>query len=242
MHVGWLLVEQAAQWGISDPEPVLDSLTPYVELLSSYDKANVVGTRDPKTLMLDHVLDSLSCFLFRPLWQARSLVDVGSGAGLPGIPLKIALPKLSTTLIESTGKKARFLELATQTLELGDAIVKNQRVEEVAFEPDQRSGYDVATARAVSSLPVLAEYCVPLIREGGHAIAMKGVISAEELEKGERAAKKLGAQIVEVISVPLHPGMRARDRNLVILRKEHPTPDAYPRRAGRATRRPLGEE
>ncbi len=242
MHVRQLFVEQADQWGISEAEPVLNGLLPYAGLLSSYDTANVIGTRDPDTLLLDHVLDSLSCFLFRPLWQARSLVDVGSGAGLPGIPLKIASPKMSTTLIESTGKKARFLELATQTLGLSDATVKNQRVEEVAFEQDQRSGYDVATARAVSSLPVLAEYCVPLIREEGHVIAMKGELSAKELEKGERAAAKLGARLVEIISVPMNPEMRARDRNLVILQKVNPTPDAYPRRAGRATRRPLGEE
>ena len=237
-----VFAEQARQWGISDAERLLANLCPFVELLGSYDKANVVGTRNPAALLLDHVLDSLSCLLYDPLLEASSIVDVGAGAGLPGIPLKIASPKLRTTLIESTGKKARFLQFATKQLGLSDVFVINRRVEEVALQPDQRSCHDIAVSRAVSSLPVLAEYCVPLVREQGSVVTMKGEISRDELQKGMRAATQLGARLIEIKRVPLHPHVRARKRNLLILRKVGPTPEKYPRRAGIATKRPLGGE
>lgn len=240
MHAKDVFSQQVRAWGFSDAENLLTGLEPYIELLSSYDKANVVGTRNPTELLLNHVLDSLSCFLFRPLWQANSLVDVGSGAGLPGIPIKIASPSLSTTLVESTGKKARFLQLAVKHLGLHHTLVQDQRVEKVAFQPDQRSNNDIATVRAVSSLPVVAEYCLPLVRESGHVIAMKGAISNDELNNGGRAASQLGGRIMQVIEVSMHPEARVRDRNLVILQKIQPTPEKYPRREGTPTRRPLG--
>ncbi len=227
-------------WGVEVSEITSDRINQYVELLGGYDKANVIGTRDPDALLLDHVLDSLSCFLFQPLWVAQTLADVGSGAGLPGIPLKLMSPDLRTTFIESTGKKASFLNYATQNLGFDDVYVKNQRVEEVAAELDQRASYDTVTARAVASLPVLAEYCVPLVREGGHVIAMKGVLSEAELFEGKRAAEQIGARITGVMAVPMLREMRARDRTLVILQKMRPTPEGYPRRAGTAKKRPLG--
>ena len=218
-----------------------DRFEQYVELLSGYEKANVIGTRDPDTLLLEHVLDSLSCFLFQPLWQAQTLADVGSGAGFPGIPIKVISPGLRATLIESTRKKADFLRQATRHLDLKDVCIRNQRVEEVAAEPDQRGSYDVATARAVAPLSILAEYCVPLIREGGHVIAMKGAPSQTELVEGRRAAERIGARITELIAVPIHRELRARDRTLIILQKVRPTPDGYPRKAGTARKRPLGK-
>jgi 16S rRNA (guanine527-N7)-methyltransferase len=142
-------------------------------------------------------------------------------------------------LIESTGKKARFLRLAVQQLGLANVHIENKRVEELAFEHDQRAGHDLVTVRAVASLPVLAEYCVPLLRDEGYVIAMKGAISPEEFLQGERAAQKIGARLIEVITVPMHQKMRARDRRLVILQKVRPTPKRYPRRAGMPKQRPL---
>src|SRR5215212_5471095 len=115
-----MLEAQAAAWGVSLDGGKLDRLQRYARLLASYEKANVIGTRDLDRILVDHVLDSLSCFLHEPLWEAGRLADVGSGGGLPGIPICIVRPDLRTTLIESTGKKTDFLSYAAERLALGN--------------------------------------------------------------------------------------------------------------------------
>src|SRR5215203_999304 len=125
-----VLVAQAAVWGVRLDDGRLDRLLRYARLLASYKKANVIGTRDLDRILLDHVLDSLSCFLHEPLWEAGRLADVGSGGGLPGIPISIVRPDLRTTLIESTGKKADFLRYVAAQLALGNLEVVNARVED----------------------------------------------------------------------------------------------------------------
>ena len=240
MEMIGLLEAQAATWGLQLDSDRLEFLTRYVELLGSYDEANVIGPRDAGSILLDHALDSLSCFLFGPLGSANRLADVGSGGGLPGIPIKIAKPDLATTLIESTGKKARFLRRAIETLSLQGVEVVNGRVEEVAQDAAYRGAYDVVTARAVARLPVLAEYCVPLLRPGGHAISMKAKLEAEELSEGSRAAEKLGARVSTVLRVPHLPEIGAKERRLVILEKVRETPGTYPRNVGAPARKPLG--
>lgn len=233
-------MEQAGEWGLSVRSPELESLLGYADLLVGYVEANVIGTRDLEAVLLDHVLDSLSCFLHGPLRQAESLADIGSGGGLPAVPVKVMRPHLNATLVESTGKKARFLDHARGTLSLGGVRIINRRAEEVGRQPDHRDGYDVVTARALASLPVLAEYCLPLARKGGHVIAMKASPTEQELEEGECAARALGGRVEEIISVPLLPQMRARNRKLVILEKVHGTPSRYPRKPGAAKKHPLG--
>ncbi len=202
--------------------------------------ANVIGTREPRSILLDHVLDSLSCSLFKPLREAHKLADVGSGGGLPGIPLKIMHPALRATLLESTGKKARFLRHAVGRLELVGVEVVEGRVEEVARRSGYRGEYDVATARAVARLSVVAEYCVPLLKVGGYVISMKARLETEELAEGERAAQRLGARVSEVLQVPLLPEVGAKERRLVILEKVMCTPEEYPRKVGVPARKPLG--
>jgi 16S rRNA (guanine527-N7)-methyltransferase len=209
-------------------------------LLSGYEEANVIGTRVLHEILLDHVLDSLSCFLFEPLRATRRLADIGSGGGLPGIPIKIAAPQLEATLVESTAKKARFLRRAVDTLSLDETTVANARVEEIARTQAYRGAYDIATARAVAGLSVVAEYCVPLLKVGGYAISMKGKLEAEELAQGERAAEKLGARVSAQIRVPRLPQIEQKERCLVILEKMEETPEEYPRNVGVPAKKPLG--
>src|SRR5215210_4878497 len=152
-----LLARQASAWGLSLDTHRLGRLEAFARLLSDYEEANVIGTRTLRGILLDHILDSLSCFLFEPLNAARYLVDVGSGGGLPGIPIKIVAPELEATLVESTAKKAHFLRRAVQTLSLDGATVTNARVEEIARTESYRGAYDIATARAVARLSVVAE-------------------------------------------------------------------------------------
>ena len=235
-----LLEAQAAAWGVCLDDGRLDRLVRYARLLASYEKANVIGTRDLDRILLDHVLDSLSCFLHEPLWEAGRLADVGSGGGLPGIPISIVRPDLRTTLIESTGKKADFLRYAAEQLALGSLEVVNARVEDIGRTQGQRGVYGIVTTRAVARLSVVAEYCVPLLEVGGQAIAMKAGLGGEEFEEGRRAAGALGAKVAGVEPVAMLPEVGEKERNLVILEKIRETPARYPRKAGMAAKRPLG--
>ena len=235
-----LVEAQAAAWGLRLDYERRERLQKYAGLLAIYDYANVIGTRDVDSILMDHVLDSLSCFLHEPLFRARRLADVGSGGGLPGIPIKIMRPNLATTLVESTGKKARFLEHALDGLSLTGVDIANARVEDLGRTRAHRGAYDVVTCRAVARLSVVAEYCVPLLETGGRAIAMKGRLQAEELAEGNRALDALGAKAAETTRVPMLPEFGEKERNLVILEKVRETPERYPRRAGIASKRPLG--
>lgn len=215
-------------------------LVDYARLLATYERSNVIGTKDLDSIVLWHVLDSLGCFLFEPLFGAESLADVGSGGGLPGIPISIAKPNVRATLIESTGKKSRFLEYAAEVLGLDRITVANARVEDLARGQAHRGTYEVATVRAVAHLSVVAEYCVPLLRVGGCAISMKAGLEDAELFAAERAARLVGARISERIRVPFIPEAGERERQLVIIEKVRETHPRYPRKPGMPTKRPLG--
>src|SRR5215210_8029977 len=234
------LETQVVAWGLRLDGGRRERLLEFVRLLASYDRANVIGTKDPTQIMIDHVLDSLSCFLHEPLFHARRLADVGSGGGLPGIPIKIVRPDLATTLVESTGKKARFLQHAVDGLSLRGVEVANTRVEDLGRTRAHRGAYDVVTCRAVARLSVVAEYCVPLLEPGGCVIAMKSRLEPEELAEGNTAVDALGAKVAETTRVPILPEVGEKERNLVILAKIRETPAQYPRRSGIVAKRPLG--
>jgi 16S rRNA (guanine527-N7)-methyltransferase len=231
---------QAAAWGLRLDDERLARLEIFARILGAYEEANVIGTREVGKILLDHVLDSLSCFLFQPLAEAERLADVGSGGGLPGIPIKICAPHMEVTLIESTGKKARFLRRVVDEIPLPGTEVLNSRVEEVSRMAEQRGAYDVAPARAVARLSVLAEYCVPLLKVGGYVISMKGRLPDEELSEGKRAAETLGARVSEVIRVPHLPEVGEKERRLVVFQKVRETPGKYPRNVGIPAKKPLG--
>src|SRR5215211_6770884 len=207
-----LLEAQVAAWGLKVGHRSRECLLEYARLLASYELANVIGTRDVDGILLNHILDSLSCFLHRPLSGAGHLVDVGSGGGLPGIPRKIMEPELATTLVESTGKKARFLQYAVDSLSLEGVEVANTRVEELGRTQAHRGAYEIVTSRAVARLAVVAEYCVPLLEIGGRAIAMKGWLEADELVEGDRAVDTLGARVEEIIGVTMLPEIGEKER------------------------------
>jgi 16S rRNA (guanine527-N7)-methyltransferase len=231
---------QAAAWGLRLDDERLARLEVFVRLLDGYEEANVIGAREVGKILLEHVLDSLSCFLYQPLAEAGCLADVGSGGGLPGIPIKISAPHMGVTLIEATGKKARFLHRAVDELSLPRTEVLNARVEEVSRMAEHREVYDVATVRAVARLSVVAEYCVPLLKVGGHVISMKGRLPDEELSEGERAAEKLGARVSELIRVPHLPEVGEKERRLVVFQKVSESPGKYPRNVGVPAKKPLG--
>lgn len=231
---------QASSWGMNVSEDQLGSLLEYAELLANYEKANVVGSDDVGTILRDHVIDSLSVFLLPSLVEFNSFIDVGSGGGLPGVPLCIVHPTASATLLEATGKKAEFLRYVARELELANIRVLSDRAEKAGRSDYARAKYDVATIKAVARLDVNCEYCVPLLKKGGYMVSMKGRLDEFEMKAGERAANLLGAEMSEIIPVNFLPEIGGKERNLVILHKVSETPSRYPRKAGVPRKSPLG--
>jgi 16S rRNA (guanine527-N7)-methyltransferase len=170
--------------------------------------------------------------------EPAKLIDVGSGAGFPGLALKIARPSLEVTLLEATGKKVGFLRHVIDTLGLAGVEAIHGRAEELGHDPDRREHSDLATARAVASLPALIEMCTPFLRVGGRALFPKSDELGEELQEGAKAAKELGVTIVSADSLPAIQGEQVT--RLVIVDRMVRTPPRYPRRAGIPAREPLG--
>lgn len=231
---------QAEVWGFRLGDAEAEKLLGYAVRMRDYREANVVGARDLSRLLIDHVLDSLSCLLLESVREAQKLVDVGSGGGLPGIPLKILRPDLATTLVESTGKKTRFLERIVGELSLENTEVVNERAEVLGQDPTHRNKYDVATARALAPLSTLCEYCLPLVRKGGCLVAMKSLPDAKEVSEGRKAAEILGAEISDFVEVEFIPELPSKRRCLVVVEKVSETPATYPRRTGVPKKSPLG--
>lgn len=210
----------------------LDKLDRYAQILVEYnEKVNLTAITDPEGIENKHFLDSL-LFAANPLVEG-SLVDVGTGAGFPGIVAKIYKPQLELTLMEPTGKRCTFLEYALKELGLSGTVVK-ERAEEAARK-QWRDKFDVATARAVADMRVLSEYCLPLVRQGGYFIRLKGN-SRQELPPAIKAINKLGGVYVKTESYTLPDDSH---RDIITCRKEQPTPNAYPRNGGKIAKSPL---
>jgi 16S rRNA (guanine527-N7)-methyltransferase len=207
------------------------------ELLAWNQKFNLTAIRDAEGIRIKHFLDSFSCVLAWKENPPMRLIDVGTGAGFPGIPLKILYPFMHLTLVESVGKKASFCRRAVELLKLEAVEVITGRAEELGQMPSQRESYDWAVARAVANLPVLAEYLLPLVRVGGKMLAQKGHNAPGEAHNAEPALKLLGGQIKQLVPVTL-PGV-AEERYLVIVDKVAATPPQYPRKPGFPAKKPL---
>ena len=235
-----ILRHGAAQFGLELTKAQLDAFERYCqELIAWNQRFNLTRIVEPEEIAVKHFLDSLSVCLALPALPASlGLIDVGSGAGFPGLPLKIALPNLRLTLLEATGKKVTFLKHMVEVLNLEEVSCLTSRAEETGQQPAQRQKYDVAVARAVTTLPVLAEYTLPLVKVGGLVIAQKGQEPAAEVEAAAKAIRILGGQVKEIspVSIPRLEGAR----HLVIIKKIKPTPPEYPRRPGLPAKKPIG--
>jgi 16S rRNA (guanine527-N7)-methyltransferase len=193
------------------------------------------GVADRDRAVAVHLADSLVATELEQVPAARSIADVGAGAGFPGLPLAAVLPSARVWLIESAARKCVFLRRAIDETEIENAIVVNARVEEWI---DGREACDLVVARALATLPVVIEYAAPLLRLGGTLVAWKGRRDRDEESAGAAAADQLGLELVEVR--PVKPFPAARHRHLHVFRKGEPTPTGFPRRPGMAAKRPLG--
>jgi 16S rRNA (guanine527-N7)-methyltransferase len=228
----------AALFGITLAPEQLALFDAYTRELAAWNAhTNLTAITDPDEVMVRHYLDSLSVAQAVPLAAGVRLIDVGSGAGFPGLPLLIAFPGLQVTLLEATGKKIAFLDHLIAALGLAGAVTLRARAEEAGQMPAQRAAYDVVVARAVARLPALLEYLLPLAKVGGRCIAMKGVTAETEARDSARALKTLGGALRGIEPVAL-PGV-SEPHFLVVVDKVAPTPPAYPRRPGLPAHSPL---
>lgn len=224
--------------GIQLSQRQIAAFTKYEEELMAWNKIhNLTAIRDADGVRSKHFLDSLTCMLAWRDQPPKSLIDIGTGAGFPGIPLKIVLPRLQLTLVESVGKKVEFCRHIVEKLGLDDVTCLQARAEELGLAREHREKYDWAVARAVANLPVLAEYLLPLVRVGGGMLAQKGETGPAEAHKADHAIHVLGGRIKQLIPVLL-PGV-TEERFLIVVDKVSATPPGYPRRVGLPAKRPI---
>ena len=230
-----LLKEGAHEYGVSLDDSKTAALLQYKRLLMEWnEKINLTAIEEDREVVLKHFVDSLSIMPF--LKEIHHIVDVGTGAGFPGIPLKIAQPELEVVLMDSLEKRIGFLNAVISALQLKGITAVHSRAEDAGIASQYREKFDAAVARAVASLPVLLEYCLPMVKTGGIFIAMKGNIGSE-IADSRKALGILGGQVEAVKEFTL-PGGDMK-RNIIIIRKLRQTPTKYPRKAGKPSKEPL---
>lgn len=207
------------------------------DLLDWNQRMNLTSITDPDAVRIKHFLDSLSLLTLPGLPDFAEVIDVGAGAGLPGIALAIAKDHWDVTLLEATGKKVEFANVALENLRSPNARAVKLRAEEAGQDPDYRAGFDIVVARAVARMPVLAEYMLPLCRVYGICVAMKGITAQEEADDAAFAIKTLGGAVETIHTVNL-PTVDD-PHYLVVIRKINETPKQYPRRDGLPKKEPL---
>ena len=241
-----ILSQGLRDMGLAPPEGAVDRLCRYAQLLLEQNQVmNLTAITEPEAVARLHFLDSAGVLSWGGAagragesWLAgKSLVDVGTGAGFPGLALKILEPSLSLTLVDSLGKRVAWLERVCEELSLDGVRCIHSRAEELALEPGFRDGFDVAVSRAVAAFPALCELCLPYVKPGGVFLAMKSVESGQEVREGASAVKRLGGRALESFDYPI-PGTEVVHR-IVGVEKVAPTPEGFPRSWGKIKKSPL---
>ena len=229
------LIEQAEICKIKIAPPLAEAFQIYLEqLLEWNEKINLTAVTDPKEAVMKHFIDSLYLTKFVD-FSGKNLIDVGSGAGFPGIPLKLFEPSLSVTLLDSLQKRLRVLDNICQRLQIETKQIHG-RAEECGQNLELRGKFDLVSARAVAQLPLLCEYCLPFLKRGGLFCAMKGPQPQKEIESAQHALKELGAEVEAVKKYSLPDG---EGRSLILIRQKQFMPKKYPRPGGKIKKQHL---
>ena len=224
-----ILARRAAEAQIALTPEQIGRFAVYYEMLTDWNtRMNLTALTTPEDVAVKHIIDSLTAYDATLFDEAATLIDVGTGAGLPGIPLALYAPHIAVTLMDALQKRVRFLREVTAAMGLTNTRCIHARAEEAARQAEHRERYDIAVSRAVARMPVLLAYTLPLVRVGGTLLALKGRAYAEEAAEGAATANILGGGRIHARPVHL-PGLDDV-RAILAVRKERPTPNAYPRR------------
>ena len=232
------LQRAAVEYGIELNDKQMEQFNRYFELLVEWnEKINLTAITEPKEVAIKHMIDSITAYDEALFKDGATVIDVGTGAGFPGLPLKIFCPEIKLTLMDSLNKRIKFLQTVVEELGLKDVECVHARAEEGARNKKYRESFDLAVSRAVARLPILCEYCLPFVKKGGHFIALKGMQFQEEAEEAAKAIKVMGGSKTEIRPVKL-PEIDDK-RAVITITKTMPTPKAYPRKAGTPTKNPI---
>ena len=231
-----LLFDETKKNGMELSDKQIAQFNLYYELLTAKNKVmNLTAITEYNDVVKKHFIDSIMISRVLDMKKINSLCDVGTGAGFPGIPLKIVYPHLHLTLVDSVGKRVNFLSEVVEKLGLEDVEAIHSRTEDLAHNSKYREKYDLVTARAVASMNVLSEYCIPYAKIGGYFAAYKSGNIEEEIENAKNAVKTLGGKIEKTDMFELYE----MGRSIVLIRKVNSTPKIYPRKAGTPSKNPL---
>ena len=239
-----VLTAEAARLGVALDEHARERFGRYLELVMEWnERAGLTSITEPAEIERRHFAESLSLLAalrdadILPVGATLRLADLGSGGGFPGVPMAIAEPELDLVLVESHGRRAEFLRTVVEALNLDRARVVQARAEDAGRGPMLRATFDLVTARALAPMPVLIEYALPLLRDGGLLVAPKGSRADEELAASEGALKALGGDLRATLDLPLPEGVPPQ--HVVVVRRTGRLDGRYPRRAGTPSRQPL---
>lgn len=231
-----LLFDETKKNGMELSDKQIAQFNLYYELLTAKNKVmNLTAITEYNDVVKKHFIDSMMISRVLDMKKINSLCDVGTGAGFPGIPLKVVYPHLHLTLVDSVGKRVNFLSEVVEKLGLEDVEAIHSRTEDLAHNSKYREKYDLVTARAVASMNVLSEYCIPYAKIGGYFAAYKSGNIEEEIENAKNAVKTLGGKIEKKDMFELYE----MGRSIVLIRKVNSTPKIYPRKAGTPSKNPL---
>lgn len=230
------LKEIFAAHGIEAAEPMTSRLEQYRDgILSWNEKINLTAIRDPEEFAVKHYVDSLRIAELPEFRDARTVIDVGTGGGFPGVPLAAAAPEKQFLLMDSLNKRIKVIRELTASCGIDNVEAVHGRAEDLGRMPEYREQFDLCVSRAVADLAVLSEYCLPFVKPGGTFVAYKGSSAAEELERAERAIRLLGGETLRVDSA----GIDSMEHSFIVIRKVRHTQKAYPRKAGTPAKSPL---
>ena len=224
--------------GVTISDEQIRQFLKYYEMLVEWNEVmNLTAITEYDEVMKKHFVDSISLCKAYDVSQKKTVIDVGTGAGFPGLALKIAFPNLQVTLLDSLNKRVNFLNEVIEKLGLKDVTAVHGRAEDYAKQKEHREKYDFCVSRAVANLSTLSEYCIPFVKEGGSFISYKSGKIDEELAQAENAVKILGGKVQDVVKFPLMG--TDMDRSFVVIKKVKTTAKKYPRKAGLPSKEPL---